>query len=115
VSRYTVIGQAIDLIQLNSSVYNHWPDNREFITRTVELWNRWIRLSCYYTCSSILYRIGLCNVFGSIWSMFSYNRLTSASFTFVLNISPNELLKRTHIYWQETLPHNNVHRHIHLR
>ena len=26
----------------------HWPDTREFITRTVELWNRWIRLLCYY-------------------------------------------------------------------
>jgi len=29
-------------------VYEHWPDTHEFITRTVELWNRWIRLSCYY-------------------------------------------------------------------
>jgi len=29
-------------------VYKHWPDTREFVTRTVELWNRWIRLSCYY-------------------------------------------------------------------
>ena len=28
-------------------VYEHWPETREFITRTVELWNRWIRLSCY--------------------------------------------------------------------
>ena len=32
----------------NSIVYKHWPDTRELITRTVELWNRWIRLSCYY-------------------------------------------------------------------
>ena len=31
-----------------SIVYKHWPDTCEFITRTVELWNRWIRLSCYY-------------------------------------------------------------------
>ena len=30
------------------SVYKHWTDTREFITWTVELWNRWIRLSCYY-------------------------------------------------------------------
>jgi len=29
-------------------VNKHWPDSREFITRTVELWNRWIRLSCNY-------------------------------------------------------------------
>jgi len=29
-------------------VYNHWSDTREFITRTVELWNRWISQSCYY-------------------------------------------------------------------
>jgi len=24
------------------------PDTREFMTQTVELWNWWIRLSCYY-------------------------------------------------------------------
>ena len=29
-----------------SSVYKHWPDAREFITRIVELWNRWIRVLC---------------------------------------------------------------------
>jgi len=29
-------------------VYKHWPDTQEFITRTVELWNSWIWLSCYY-------------------------------------------------------------------
>jgi len=29
-------------------VYEHWPDTREVITQTVELWNRWVRLSCYY-------------------------------------------------------------------
>jgi len=23
-------------------VYKHWPDTREFITQTVELWTRWI-------------------------------------------------------------------------
>ena len=28
-------------------VYEHWTDTREFITRTAELWNRWIRLSSY--------------------------------------------------------------------
>jgi len=26
-----------------------WPNMCEFITWTVVLWNRWIRLSCYYT------------------------------------------------------------------
>jgi len=31
-----------------SIVNKHWPDTCEFIIRTVELWNRWIRLSCYY-------------------------------------------------------------------
>jgi len=36
-------------------VYKHWPDIREFTSWTVELWNRWIRLSChdnrlYNTC-----------------------------------------------------------------
>jgi len=29
-------------------VYEHWPATREFITWTIVLWNRWIRLSCYY-------------------------------------------------------------------
>jgi len=29
-------------------VYEHSPDTREFITWTVELWNRWITLWCYY-------------------------------------------------------------------
>ena len=29
-------------------IYEHWPETREFTTRTIELWNRSIRLSCYY-------------------------------------------------------------------
>jgi len=29
-------------------VYKHWPDTRKSITRTVELWNRWLILSWYY-------------------------------------------------------------------
>jgi len=29
-------------------VYEHWSETREFITQNVELWNRWIRLLCYY-------------------------------------------------------------------
>jgi len=29
-------------------VYKHWPGTHEFIILTVELWNTWIRLSCYY-------------------------------------------------------------------
>jgi len=32
----------------NHIVDKHSPDTREFITRTVELWNMWIRRSCYY-------------------------------------------------------------------
>ena len=35
------------IILLHTIVYKHWPETREFITRTVEFWNRWIRLSCY--------------------------------------------------------------------
>jgi len=27
-------------------VYTHWPDTREFIPQTIELWNIWIRMSC---------------------------------------------------------------------
>jgi len=33
----------------SSIVYKHWPDTREIITRTVELCNTWIRLSCNYS------------------------------------------------------------------
>jgi len=29
-------------------VYEHWPETREFITRTFGFWNRWIWLWCYY-------------------------------------------------------------------
>ena len=29
-------------------VDEHWPETRAFITRTIELSNRWIGLSCYY-------------------------------------------------------------------
>jgi len=29
-------------------VYQHWPETCEFITQTIELWDRWIRLSSYY-------------------------------------------------------------------
>jgi len=29
-------------------VDEHWPETHESIKQTVELWNRWIRLSCYY-------------------------------------------------------------------
>jgi len=31
------------------SVCKYWPDTHVFITQTVELWNRWIILSCYYS------------------------------------------------------------------
>ena len=40
---YTTQGQQ----WLSHSVYTHWPETREFITRTVELWNRRIRLLWY--------------------------------------------------------------------
>ena len=41
-------------------VYEHWPETREFITRTIELWNRWIigkqrALSLEVTCNFRLY------------------------------------------------------------
>jgi len=35
-------------------VWELWSDTREFITRSVELWTRWIRLSCYYSRVYIL-------------------------------------------------------------
>jgi len=28
--------------------WEHWSDTRQFITWSVELWYRWIRLLCYY-------------------------------------------------------------------
>ena len=73
-----------DYKELMGIVYKHWPDTREFITQIVELWNRWIRLLSYNnqlqnTCplythvTPILYCISPCNLFRSIWSMFSYN------------------------------------------
>jgi len=34
--------------QMGYIVYKHWPDTCEFITWTIELWNRWNRLSWYY-------------------------------------------------------------------
>jgi len=30
------------------TAWKHWQDNRKLITRSVELWNRWIRVSCYF-------------------------------------------------------------------
>jgi len=30
-------------------VCEHWSDTREYITRSAKLWNKWIRLSCYYS------------------------------------------------------------------
>jgi len=42
-------GSTVDVHSTTTAiVYKHWPDTREFITRTVDLWKRWIRLSCYY-------------------------------------------------------------------
>ena len=47
-------------VEIVSIVYKHWPDSHGFITRTMELWNRWIRLSqqsvehvsIVYTCNT---------------------------------------------------------------
>ena len=51
-------------------VYKHWSVTREFIKRTVELWKRWIRLSCYYNKNrhvSIVYK---CNTYFVMhWSL----------------------------------------------
>ena len=46
--RPSKITRQIKFISGVSIVYEHWPETRECITRTIELWNRWIRLSCYY-------------------------------------------------------------------
>jgi len=40
-------------------VYKHWPDTREFVTRIVELWNRRIRLSCYYCIRILTWNYGI--------------------------------------------------------
>ena len=79
---WNLVEHAVKLCYL---VYEHWPETHEFITRTIELWNRWIRLSFYNnivqtTCtlythvSPILQCIGPCNLFVSVWSMFVNNR-----------------------------------------
>ena len=36
------------LPKLTVIVYEHWPETGEFVTQTIELWNMWITLSCYY-------------------------------------------------------------------
>jgi len=70
-------------------VWEHWPDTREFITRSVELWNRWISVSCYYnrvqnTCPLYTHEtpifvlcIDPCNLFSSFWSIFACIQYTS--------------------------------------
>jgi len=45
---HLVLRSHVNHFECRVYTYEHWPDNREFITRTIELWNRWIRLSCYY-------------------------------------------------------------------
>ena len=61
--------------------------NSWIITRTIAMWNRWIRLLCYCnrvlnTCplykrvTPILQCVSPCNLFVSVWSMFVYNRRT---------------------------------------
>jgi len=56
--------------------WEHWPDTCEFITPSVELWNRWIRLSrcynrVYIRCPLYTHAtpIGPCNLFKSARSM----------------------------------------------
>jgi len=29
--------------------WKHWLDTCEFITSSAEFWNRWVRLSCYFS------------------------------------------------------------------
>jgi len=38
----TLVNLQSRLVWHGSIVYKHWPDTCEFITQTVELWNRWI-------------------------------------------------------------------------
>mgnify|MGYP007133234786 FL=1 len=84
-------------------VYEHWPETHEFITRTVELWNKWIRLSCYYNTvqnmcplytyvTPILLCIGPCNLFRRIWSMFPYNTHEIDMFTTEVKLKINTVL-----------------------
>ena len=78
---------------MHGIVDEHWPETHEFITWTVELWNRWIRLSCYYNRvhMSIVYTcityIGPCYVFGRVWSIFVYN-ITTHIFTILYIFLP---------------------------
>jgi len=44
---YLLHNDPINVIYKLAIVYKHWPGTREFITRTNELWNTWIRWSCY--------------------------------------------------------------------
>jgi len=39
-------------IIISCILLEHWTDAPEFITRTVESWNRWIRLESYYNRAS---------------------------------------------------------------
>jgi len=52
--RYTAKAYSIDNITFRPFIYTQWPDTREFITRTVELWNRGIRVPCYYMYRTIV-------------------------------------------------------------
>ena len=60
--------------------WEHWPDTLEFITRTAELWNRWIGLSCYYNRVYILcplYKHLFCNalvhvIYSTLSGQYSY-------------------------------------------
>ena len=57
-------------ILIPTIIYKHWPDTREFITRTVELWNRWIKLSCYYNSIYLVSIVYTCNTYVVMhWSM----------------------------------------------
>ena len=66
-------GHIINNIFHNKIAWKHWPDTCEFITQTVELWNRWIRLvmllqqsiehvSIVYTCNLPLFCNALVHV-----------------------------------------------------
>ena len=89
-------------------VQEHRPDTRELITKSADLLNRWIRLSCYnrlfISCSlnthvtPILQRIGPCNLLRSFRSIFVYNtyvfirQLTTMKTVFTLVLFINVLI-----------------------
>jgi len=48
-SQISMVNRPIIYLLWTSIVYKHWPETCDFIKQTIELWARWIRLSCYYS------------------------------------------------------------------